>query len=46
MLAEKRGKFPVTHGDIHAVLMNPTDWLSYIVGDGFGAAVDNMFVGR
>ncbi|MFM2098773.1 MAG: hypothetical protein RLZZ366_312, partial [Pseudomonadota bacterium] len=72
MLAEKRGKCPVMHGDIllenmvpsmadymmtgrptmslfrykdiHAVLMNPTDWLSYIVGDGFGAAVDNMLL--
>lgn len=30
--------------DIHAVLMNPRDWLSYIVGDGFGAAVDNMLL--
>ena len=30
--------------DIHEVLMNPTDWLSYIVGDGFGAAVDNMLL--
>jgi cytochrome P450 len=30
--------------DIHAVLMNPKDWLSYIVGDGFGAAVDNMLL--
>lgn len=30
--------------DIHAVLMNPTDWLSYIVGDGFGAAVDNLLL--
>ncbi|MBK7283811.1 MAG: cytochrome P450 [Sphingomonadales bacterium] len=24
--------------------MNPKDWLSYIVGDGFGAAVDNMLL--
>lgn len=32
------------HADIHAVLMNPTDWLSYIVGDGFGAAVDNLLI--
>ena len=30
--------------DIHQVLMNPADWLSYIVGDGFGAAVDNMLL--
>jgi cytochrome P450 len=30
--------------DIHSVLMNPTDWLSHIVGDGFGAAVDNMLI--
>jgi cytochrome P450 len=30
--------------DIHSVLMNPKDWLSYIVGDGFGAAVDNMLI--
>ena len=30
--------------DIHAVLMNPSDWLSHIVGDGFGAAVDNMLL--
>ena len=30
--------------DIHKVLMNPKDWLSYIVGDGFGAAVDNMLL--
>jgi cytochrome P450 len=30
--------------DIHAVLMNPADWLSYIVADGFGAAVDNMLL--
>lgn len=30
--------------DIHAVLMDPTNWLSYIVGDGFGAAVDNMLI--
>ncbi|WP_422342716.1 cytochrome P450 [Parasphingorhabdus sp.] len=30
--------------DIRSVLMNPTDWLSYIVGDGFGAAVDNMLI--
>jgi cytochrome P450 len=30
--------------DIHAVLMNPADWQSYIVGDGFGAAVDNMLL--
>ncbi len=30
--------------DIHTVLMNPKDWLSYIVGDGFGAAVDNMLL--
>lgn len=30
--------------DIHSVLMNPKDWLSYIVGDGFGAAVDNMLL--
>ena len=30
--------------DIHEVLMNPTDWHSYIVGDGFGAAVDNMLL--
>ena len=30
--------------DIHEVLMNPTDWLSYITGDGFGAAVDNMLL--
>lgn len=30
--------------DIHSVLMNPADWLSYIVGDGFGAAVDNMLL--
>ncbi|WP_310531304.1 cytochrome P450 [Novosphingobium sp.] len=72
MLAEKRGKCPVMHGDlllqnqipsmadymmtgrptvtlfrykdIHSVLMNPKDWLSYIVGDGFGAAVDNMLL--
>jgi cytochrome P450 len=72
MLAEKRSKCPVMHGDIllqnmvpsmadymmtgrptmslfrykdiHAVLMNPKDWQSYIVGDGFGAAVDNMLI--
>jgi cytochrome P450 len=72
MLAEKRAKCPVMHGDIllenmvpsmadymmtgrptmslfrykdiHSVLMNPKDWLSYIVGDGFGAAVDNMLL--
>jgi cytochrome P450 len=72
MLAEKRSKCPVMHGDIlqenlvpsmadymmtgrptmslfrykdiHAVLMNPKDWLSYIVGDGFGAAVDNILL--
>jgi len=30
--------------DIHTVLMNPKDWQSYIVGDGFGAAVDNMLL--
>ncbi len=30
--------------DVHAVLMNPKDWLSYIVADGFGAAVDNMLL--
>ncbi|CAH0498354.1 cytochrome P450 [Novosphingobium sp. CECT 9465] len=30
--------------DIHQVLMNPADWQSYIVGDGFGAAVDNMLL--
>ena len=30
--------------DIHTVLMNPKDWQSYIVGDGFGAAVDNMLI--
>lgn len=30
--------------DIHSVLMHPKDWLSYIVGDGFGAAVDNMLL--
>jgi len=30
--------------DVHQVLMNPKDWLSYIVGDGFGAAVDNMLL--
>jgi len=30
--------------DIHSVLMNPGDWLSYIVGDGFGAAVDKMLL--
>ena len=24
--------------------MNPTDWLSHIVGDGFGAAVDNLLL--
>lgn len=30
--------------DIHEVLMNPTDWQSHIVGDGFGAAVDNMLL--
>lgn len=30
--------------DIHAVLMNPDDWQSYIVADGFGAAVDNMLL--
>jgi cytochrome P450 len=30
--------------DIHSVLMSPQDWLSYIVGDGFGAAVDNMLI--
>ncbi len=30
--------------DIHSVLMNPDDWLSHIVGDGFGAAVDNMLL--
>jgi cytochrome P450 len=30
--------------DIHAVLMTPKDWLSYIVADGFGAAVDNMLL--
>jgi len=72
MLAEKRSKCPVMHGDlllenqipsmadymmtgrptvtlfrykdIHAVLVNPKDWLSYIVGDGFGAAVENMLL--
>jgi len=32
------------YDDIHTVLMNPTDWLSHIVGDGFGAAVDNMLL--
>ena len=32
------------YNDIHSVLMNPDDWLSYIVGDGFGAAVDNMLL--
>lgn len=30
--------------DIHAVLMDPKNWQSYIVGDGFGAAVDNMLL--
>ena len=30
--------------DIRAVLMNPKDWLSHIVGDGFGAAVDNLLL--
>lgn len=30
--------------DIHQVLMNPTDWQSDIVGDGFGAAVDNLLL--
>lgn len=30
--------------DIHSVLLNPKDWHSYIVGDGFGAAVDNMLL--
>ena len=30
--------------DIHSVLMNPNDWLSHIVGDGFGAAVDNLLL--
>jgi cytochrome P450 len=30
--------------DIHTVLMDPANWLSYIVGDGFGAAVDNMLI--
>ncbi|MAF29655.1 MAG: cytochrome P450 [Croceicoccus sp.] len=32
------------YNDIHSVLMNPDDWLSYIVGDGFGAAVDNLLL--
>jgi len=32
------------YADIHAVLMNPKDWLSYITGDGFAAAVDNMLL--
>ena len=32
------------YDDIHQVLMNPTDWLSYITGDGFGAAVDNLLL--
>ena len=32
------------YDDIRKVLMNPTDWLSYITGDGFGAAVDNMLL--
>ena len=32
------------YDDIHAVLMNPKDWLSYITGDGFAAAVDNMLL--
>jgi len=32
------------YDDIHSVLMNPDDWLSHIVGDGFGAAVDNMLL--
>lgn len=30
--------------DIHTVLMDPKNWLSSIVGDGFGAAVDNMLI--
>jgi cytochrome P450 len=30
--------------DIHGVLMNPKDWQSYIVADGFEAAVDNMLL--
>lgn len=30
--------------DVHSVLMNPKDWQSYIVADGFGAAVDNMLL--
>ncbi len=30
--------------DIRSVLMNPKDWQSHIVGDGFGAAVDNMLL--
>jgi cytochrome P450 len=32
------------YNDIHSVLMNPKDWLSHIVGDGFGAAVDNLLL--
>jgi hypothetical protein len=32
------------YSDIHSVLMNPKDWLSYITGDGFAAAVDNMLL--
>ncbi len=32
------------YDDIHSVLMNPKDWLSYITGDGFAAAVDNMLL--
>ena len=32
------------YDDIHSVLMNPNDWLSHIVADGFGAAVDNLLL--
>lgn len=32
------------YNDIHAVLMDPKNWQSYIVGDGFGKAVDNMLL--
>ncbi|MBB3983085.1 cytochrome P450 [Sphingobium fontiphilum] len=70
MLAERRGKCPVMHGDVlaeysvpsqadfmrsgrpivtlfrykdvHAVLKDPVNWQSYLLAEGFGAAVDNM----
>lgn len=72
MLAERRSRCPVQHGDVlkehgvvsmadymmtgrptvslfrykdvHAVLMDPVNFHSYIVGDGFAGAVDNLLI--